>query len=221
MRIILLGPPGSGKGTQGERITRSYGYPRISTGDLLRAAVRARTPVGLEARAIMERGDLVGDDIVNTLVEERIGKDDCRGGYILDGYPRTIAQARSLESMEEGRPQFALDIRVGEDVVVERLSSRRICPKCGAVYNMKDHGDGAVTCHDCRVDLVQRSDDTPEVIRERLRIYREQTAPLIEYYQGKGRYYPVDGERDIDAVFEDVAAVLEKARDSIERDSRV
>lgn len=214
MRVILLGPPGSGKGTQGDLLTRTFGFPRISTGDLLRAAVQAETPIGLKAKAVMDRGALVSDDIVNALIKDRIFHDDCREGYILDGYPRTIFQAETLDSFEPGRDEVAVDIRVSDEAVVKRLSSRRVCSGCHRVYNVKNTENKAV-CPACGGDFFQRSDDTPDVIRKRLHVYMEETAPLIAYYISKGDYFAVDGERDIASVFEDVAAILTKARGNI------
>ena len=214
MRVILLGPPGSGKGTQGDLVTRTFGFPRISTGDLLRAAVRAETPIGLKAKDVMDSGALVSDDIVNALIKDRIFHDDCRKGYILDGYPRTIFQAESLESIEPGRDEAVVDIRVSDEAVVKRLSSRRVCRGCHKVYSMKSALNEAV-CPACGGELFQRSDDTPDVIRKRLHVYMEETAPLIAYYIRKGDYFAVDGERDVASVFEDVTAILTRVRENI------
>jgi adenylate kinase len=220
MRVVMLGPPGSGKGTQGDLVTRKYGFPRISTGDLLRAAVQARMPIGLEAKAVMDSGELVKDDIVVALVEERIRKEDCRLGYVLDGFPRTIAQAKALESMDRERPEIVLDIRVGEASVVDRLSSRRICSGCGAVFGVKMPSE-ASACTECGGSLVQRSDDKAEVIRERLRVYREQTEPLINHYKERGRYFAVNGTREIEAVFSDVADILDRNMDLFGEGKRI
>ena len=220
MRIVLLGPPGSGKGTQGDLVTRKYGFPRISTGDLLRAAVQAQTPIGLKAKAVMDSGELVRDDIVIALVKDRIYREDCVSGYILDGFPRTIAQAKALESMDAERPEIALDIRVDEESVVARLSSRRICRGCGAVFNL-NMSSGASACTDCGGDLIQRSDDRAEVIRERLRVYRQQTLPLINHYKEKGRYFAVDGAREIEAVFSAVADILDRNRELSPEGTRI
>jgi adenylate kinase len=220
MRIVLLGPPGSGKGTQGDLVTRKYGFPRISTGDLLRAAVQEKTPVGLKAKAVMDSGELVSDEIVIALVDERIRREDCRGGYVLDGFPRTVVQAEALSSMDPERPEVAVDIRVEENDVVDRLSARRICGVCGAVFNLKLSA-GSPSCTECGGPLVQRSDDTQETIRERLRVYRELTEPLIGYYREKGRYFAVDGAREIEAVFADVAAILDGTMDSSGKGQRI
>lgn len=220
MRIILLGAPGSGKGTQGDLVTRKYGFPRISTGDLLRAAVQAKSPIGMKAKAVMDSGELVKDDIVNALVKERISEEDCRRGYVLDGFPRTILQGEALESLDRDRPEIAVDIRVDEDEVVARLSSRRICGGCGSVFNLREDPDAA-TCEKCGGELIQRSDDRVEVIRERLRVYKEQTEPLIDYYKERDCYFAVDGARVVEAVFADVAAFIEKKMDFFGQEKRI
>lgn len=210
MRVILLGPPGSGKGTQGERIEHLYGFPRISTGDLLRAAAAEGTPLGLQVKAVMERGDLVGDDLVIEIVRERVHAQDCREGYVLDGFPRTLTQAKRLTEMDGERDETAIEIRVEDSVIVDRLSSRRICPSCGAVYNMKlKPPEQEGLCHICGSPLVRRQDDAPAVVRERLRIYHLQTEPLIGFYRMKSIFYPVHGENSIDRVFEDIRAILD------------
>ena len=179
MKIILLGPPGSGKGTQGDRIERSYGFPRISTGDLLRAALAAETPLGIKAKAAMERGDLVSDSVVINMINERIFSPDCQRGYLLDGFPRTIAQAESLLEMDSTRPEIAINICVDDDVLIERLSVRRVC-SCGAVFNLKakpPKEEGI--CDICGKRLFQRKDDDVAVIKERLKVYHGQTVALM------------------------------------------
>jgi adenylate kinase len=218
MRVILLGPPGSGKGTVGERLERSTGFPRISTGDLLRKAVRERTPLGRRAEEIMKAGRLVPDEIVTGIVRERIGRPDCVRGYILDGYPRTAGQAEAIRRLDGRRPEIALDLEVSEDTVVARLSARRVCPNCQAVYNiigLPPRREGV--CDVCGAAVVQRPDDRPEVVRERIRVYREQTAPLREDYRARSVLRPVDGEGPAEAVFARVAAELEAAREAGKR----
>jgi len=208
MRVILLGPPGSGKGTQGDRIERSYGFPRISTGDLLRAALAAKTRLGLKAKAAMERGDLVSDEVVVDMIKERIFSQDCRQGYLLDGFPRTIAQAESLLEMDGARPEIAINIRVDDDVLIERLSARRVCA-CGAVFNLKakpPKEEGI--CDICGKPLFQRKDDDVAVIEERLRVYRDQTEPLIDFYKNRRNYFSVDGEQGMEAVFSSIKNVV-------------
>ena len=210
MRIILIGPPGSGKGTQGDMVENAFGFPRISTGDLLRTAVAAKTPLGLKAKADMDRGELVEDNIVLNMIEDRIHDEDCREGYLLDGFPRNIAQAKMLEELDGNRPEVVLDIRVDDKILIQRLSARRIC-SCGSIYNLMNKKPRSESlCDECAGELIHRDDDRPEVIEERLRVYHTQTEPLVDYYTDKGGYHPVDGARDVDAVFADVKNVLDK-----------
>jgi adenylate kinase len=212
MRIILLGPPGCGKGTQGDLIGGRYGFPRISTGDLLRRAVRERTPLGIEADAAMKRGELVRDEIVLGLVRERIGLPDCRDGYVLDGYPRNRSQASDVEALDPGRPEIVIAIDVAEDEIVRRLAARRSCPGCEAVYNLearKPAREGI--CDACGGSLFIREDDKPEVIRERLRVYAEKTEPLLAYYGKKGTLRRVDGGNGMDATFTALRGILDAA----------
>jgi len=210
MRIIMLGPPGSGKGTQGELIEKRYEFPRISTGDLLRLAVSERTALGKKAEVQMKRGALVEDEIVLEIVKERIFNDDCRLGYVLDGFPRSISQAQKLEEMDGNRKEIVIEIHLPEEIIVERLSARRTCPQCAAVYSIlttKPKREGI--CDACGSRLFQREDDQPEVIKERLRVYRQQTEPLIGYYQKKGSFQRVDGSGEIEAVFQNISSLLE------------
>jgi adenylate kinase len=210
MRVILLGPPGCGKGTQGNRIEQSYGFPRISTGDLLRAEVAAETLLGLKARTVMESGELVSDAIVVEMIRKRIFSPDCRKGYILDGFPRTIAQAESLAYMDGSRLEAAIDIRVDNDVLIKRLSARWVC-SCGAVYNLKVKPPAEEgKCDVCGGSLLQRKDDDSGVIRGRLRVYRKQTEPLIVFYKKKGNYFFVDGEQGIESVFSSINYILKR-----------
>lgn len=211
MRIILLGPPGSGKGTQGDLIAKKYGFPKISTGDLLREAVREKTPLGEKAESAMLRGDLVSDELVIQLVEERIGREDCRKGYVLDGFPRNIEQARLLDSMEKQPVEVVLDIRVSEEKLVERLSSRRICARCGSIYNLSmKAADKQGICDSCGDELLQRQDDQPEVVRERLNVYHNKTEPLVEYYRKKGNYNRIAGNGTIETVFQGISTIIER-----------
>jgi len=212
MRIVLFGAPGSGKGTQGELIAKRTGFPRVSTGDLLRTAVRKRTPLGLKAEAAMKEGRLVSDDVVIGLVQERLADPDCRRGYILDGFPRTIAQAEALASLDGKRPEVVIGIEVPAEVLIDRLSGRRICSSCQAVYNLavqppRRRG----ICDACGDPLVQRPDDTPEVIRERIRVYHEQTEALKGHYLRLGSYRSVDGRGTIEEIFQRIVRVLEDA----------
>ncbi len=212
MRIILLGPPGGGKGTQGDLIVKRYGFPRISTGDLLRQAVQDRTPLEIEADAAMRQGGLVRDELVLGLVRERIGRPDCRDGYVLDGYPRNLAQAKDVEAIDPGRPEIVIAIDVAAEEIVRRLANRRSCPDCGAVFNLivrKPAREGV--CDACRGALARRADDDPAVIRERLRVYAEQTEPLLAYYGKKGDLRRVDGGNGMDATAEAIREILDAA----------
>jgi adenylate kinase len=217
MKIILLGAPGSGKGTQGDLVTKTYGYPRISTGDLLREAVSLGTALGQEAKAIMERGDLTEDDLVIKMVEERITKPDCAGGYILDGFPRTINQARKLDSIDQNHREVVIEIYLPDQVVVDRLSARRICSNCGTIYNLLSNiPEAENVCDVCSGKLIRRDDDMPEVIQDRLKVYHEQTEPLVDYYKAKTNYYQINGEGIIEDIFARVREVLDKAIDKTE-----
>jgi len=212
MRVILLGPPGSGKGTQGELIEEQYGLPKISTGDLLRSAVREGTSLGRKAEAVMNSGELVPDGLVLQIVAERISGKDCARGYVLDGFPRNVNQAVMLESLDGGRPEVALDFRLSEGKLIERLSSRRVCAACHRVTNLSlkpPLREGV--CDTCGGELIRREDDRPEVIRERLKVYQRETEPLVEYYRRKGTYNRIDGEPAIRTVFEAVRSVLDAA----------
>ncbi|MBN1939079.1 MAG: adenylate kinase [Candidatus Aminicenantes bacterium] len=211
MRLIFLGAPGSGKGTLGEMVSRATGFPRVSTGDLLRKAVREGTPTGRKAEAVMKAGGLVDDAIVTELVRDRISAPDCLGGYILDGYPRTVAQARAVDAIDTGRPELAIDLTVGEESIVERLCGRRVCPACGAVFHVnRKPPQAAGVCDACGGELIQRSDDAPDTVRERLRVYREATAPLEDYYRAKGTYRAIDGEGYAEDVYARIAALMTK-----------
>jgi adenylate kinase len=209
MRIILLGPPGSGKGTQGALIEQRYGFPEISTGDLLRLAVQKKSPMGMQAKAAMDKGDLVNDDIVLQLVAERMAMEDCNEGYVLDGFPRNMKQALMLEKLDCPH-EVVLDIRLEEETLISRLSSRRICARCGNTYNLivKPPGrDGS--CDKCQGELVQRLDDEPAIIQERLKVYHQETEPLVVHYRNKDVYHRIDGNRDIEQVFDDIQSILE------------
>ncbi len=212
MRIILFGAPGSGKGTQGDLIAKRYGIPRISTGDLLRLAVRKGTPLGRKAESFMNSGRLVTDEVVEGLARERIAEPDCRPGYILDGFPRTIGQAEAMAGMAGSRPEIVIGIEVRPEVLVDRLCGRRVCASCSAVYNIHVQPPAAAgICDICGGELVRRKDDTPEVIRERIRVYHEQTESLKDYYRRKNVFHAVDGERPIAVIFQDVAGLLDAA----------
>ena len=211
MRVILLGPPGGGKGTQGELIEKKYGFPKISTGDLLRREVQEKTPLGEMARAKMNQGELVSDDIVIEMIKQRIFQPDYKRGYVLDGFPRNISQARRLEEIEEKRPEIVIDIYLSEQVLIQRLSARRVCSGCGVIYNLLARNpkkEGA--CDVCGSELIQREDDTPDVIKERLKVYHEQTEALIDYYSTKKVYFRIDGEGKIETISTNIYSVLDR-----------
>jgi adenylate kinase len=211
MRIILLGPPGSGKGTQGELIEKKYGFPKISTGDLLRREVQEKTPLGGMAEAKMNKGELVSDEIVIEMIKHRILQPDCKRGYILDGFPRNVVQARRLEDIGEKRREIVIDIHLSEQALIQRLSARRICSNCGAIYNLlirKPRKEGR--CDVCGSELIQRKDDDPEVIKERLRVYQEQAEALIDYYSKKNVYFRIDGEGKSEAISKNIYSVLDR-----------
>lgn len=210
MRIILLGAPGSGKGTVAEALREAYGFPKISTGDLLREAVREKTPLGLVAASQMGKGGLVDDATVLALLRERLARTDCQGGYVLDGYPRNQAQADSLDSLGLAGPEIVFDLRVPDETVLERLANRRTCPRCEAIYHLVNRPPKkAGICDVCGTALVQRNDDTPEVIRERLKTYHAKSEPLIARYSAKGNLHVVDGNRGAAAVILEVRRILD------------
>lgn len=212
MRIILLGPPGSGKGTQGDLIEDKYGFPKISTGDLLRNAVKLGTDLGKKAEAAMNRGELVSDEIVIEMLKQRIFQQDCQSGYLLDGFPRNISQARHLDEIVQDTSEIVLDIHLSDQTLIDRISARRICPQCGAIYNLMGKAPlKADTCDQCSEKIIQREDDTTEVIQRRLLVYHEQTEPLIEHYRHQSIYYRIDGEGKIEDVFAVICSVLDKA----------
>jgi len=217
MRIIMLGAPGSGKGTQGDLIARKYGFPEISSGDLLRQAVRDKTVLGSEAEAVIKRGDLVSDDIVIGMIKERIEKEDCLPGYILDGFPRTISQAHALEKISPDDEEIVLDIDLDDSVVIDRISARRVCSSCSHIINLalttaaqKDAKEKSDLCEDCGGTLVQRADDKPEVIQDRLKIYHAQNEALVGFYKEKNVYFRVEGEAKIDDIFENICLLLDE-----------
>lgn len=204
----MLGPPGAGKGTQAERLARSHQLPKISTGDILREAVQAGTGLGLVAKATMEGGNLVGDDVMIGIVRERLDREDARRGFVLDGFPRTVVQAAALDSMVEGRgPLVVLDIVVPEDVLVRRLATRRICSKCGVNAAVEWIGD----CQKCGGKLIARIDDGVEIVRERLKIFLRQTQPLVDYYSTRPTFRSIDGNQPPDRVAARIEAALTDA----------
>ena len=201
----MLGPPGAGKGTQAERLARSRSLPKISTGDILREAVAGGTDLGLVAKATMEAGNLVSDDVMIGIVRERLDRDDAQRGFVLDGFPRTVVQATALDGMVDGHgPLVVLDIVVPEDVLVRRLATRRICSRCGVNAAVEWTGD----CQKCGGPLVARIDDGVEIVRERLKVYQRQTKPLVDYYSTRSTFRSIDGNQPPDTVTGRLNAVL-------------
>lgn len=204
VRLVLFGAPGVGKGTQAQALQRRFDAPHVSTGDMLRAAIREGTALGKQARAVVERGELVPDALVSALVAERLGRDDVRDGFVLDGYPRTVRQAADLDAALAGRGS-AVDVVVNLEVpaaeIVERLAGRRSCPACGATYHVRfQPAKAGEICDRCGGTLTQRLDDAPDVVQGRLRVYEAQTAPVLEHYRGRGLLVDVDGRGTPDEV---------------------
>jgi adenylate kinase len=212
MNVILMGLPGAGKGTQAERIVEEFAVPHISTGDMFRAAVKEQTPLGVEAKSYMDKGLLVPDEVVIGIVRERLGKDDCKNGFLLDGFPRTVAQAESLDQTLEGlgkKIDHVINIDVDRESLLARLTGRRICRQCGATYHViynppEAHGK----CDKCGGELYQRDDDNEKTVATRLDVNIEQTAPLLAYYLKQGTLRDINGEQEIGQVFEDIAGIL-------------
>ena len=212
-RLIILGRQGAGKGTQCVRLSRHYVVPHISTGDMLRAAVRERTDVGLMAKEVMDSGGLVGDDIMIALVDERLKRSDAQTrGYILDGFPRTVYQAEALDKITVDRPiHLVIDLDVPREIVVARLSARRVCRDCGTNYTATGLERQPWICEVCGGDVQQRDDDTPEAVNRRLDLYETQTAPLLEYYGSQERLMVVDGVGHPDQVFQRLTTSIDNA----------
>jgi adenylate kinase len=213
--LILLGPPGAGKGTQAARLKTRYGAAHLSTGEMLRGAVAAGTEVGREAGGIMAEGRLVPDGLINRLVAERIGQPDCGRGFILDGFPRTTAQAEALDDLlaeRELKLDAVIEFAVDDDALVDRISGRYACARCGALYHDTAHPPAvAGVCDACGgTEFVRRADDKPDTVRARLRSYHEQTAPLLPYYRAKGVLVTVDGMADINRVTDEIVGRLDK-----------
>jgi len=216
MNLILLGPPGAGKGTQASRLAERHGLAHLSTGDMLRAAVAAGTEVGKKAASIMQSGGLVPDDVMIAMISERIEEPDCRNGFILDGFPRTTAQAEALDKLlaDKGRRiDRVLEIAVDDDKMVERIAGRFTCARCGAGYNdVTKPTEKPGVCDDCgSTEFTRRKDDNPETVRARLEAYHAQTAPLLPYYGEQGKLVVIDGMADIDAVTMEIEAAIAAA----------
>lgn len=207
LAIIMLGPPGAGKGTQALLISEAIKVPHISTGDMLREALKNETELGKKAKEYMESGALVPDELVDAIVAERLKREDCDEGLILDGYPRTISQAEALQSIfqEDGSRVLTIGVEVGDSILIDRLSSRWTCPACGKMFNANlDPSKVNGKCDACGADLIQRKDDTKEVIAERLQVYHKATLPLVQYYQQGNLYFGVDGDQPIETICETI-----------------
>lgn len=212
MKIVMLGAPGAGKGTQAIKIADKYDIPHISTGDIFRANIKGGTELGQKAKSYIDKGELVPDEVTIGMLLDRIAQDDCKNGYVLDGFPRTIPQAESLtEALKSQGDQidFALNIDVPDEAIIERMSGRRACPKCGATYHIVFAAPKTENiCDKCGTELIIRSDDKPETVKDRLNVYHQQTEPLIAYYKAAGVLREVDGTQELPKVFEDVVAIL-------------
>ncbi len=212
MKIIMLGAPGAGKGTQAEKIAEKYGLPHISTGDIFRKNIKEGTELGKEAKGYMDKGALVPDELTVRMLLDRVSKSDCKEGYILDGFPRTIPQAEALDAelTKLGEKiDYAVDVEVPDENIVKRMSGRRACPKCQATYHLefippKQEG----VCDECGTGLVIRDDDKPETVQKRLSVYHEQTQPLIDFYGKKNVLHTVDGTQDVEDVFKAIKDIL-------------
>lgn len=216
MNLILMGLPGAGKGTQAERIVDVYEIPHISTGDMFREAMKNETPLGKEAKSYIDKGELVPDSVTNGIVKDRLSQADTEKGFLLDGFPRTLAQAEELDTILEElgkKVDDVLNIHVAEDVLVDRLAGRIICRSCGATYHKTNNPPKVEgTCDRCGShDFYQREDDKPETVKNRLEVNIKNSEPILAYYQDKGVLHTIDGDRNIDAVFEDVKSIIDKA----------
>ena len=212
MKIVMLGAPGAGKGTQAIKIADKYDIPHTSTGDIFRANIKGGTELGQKAKSYIDKGELVPDEVTIGMLLDRIAQDDCKNGYVLDGFPRTIPQAESLtEALKSqgDRIDFALNIDVPDEAIIKRMSGRRACPKCGATYHIVYAAPKTENiCDKCGTELIIRSDDKPETVKDRLNVYHQQTEPLIAYYKTAGVLREVDGTQELPKVFEDVVAIL-------------
>ncbi len=212
MKIVLLGPPGAGKGTQAKSISNKYSIPHISTGDIFRKNISENTPLGIEAKSYIDKGLLVPDEVTINMVNDRLSMDDCKNGYLLDGFPRTVEQAEALDKFLSERGEkldTALLIEVPSNFIVERMTGRRVCPSCGASYHVKFNPPVVEgKCDVCGSDLIQRKDDTMEIVQDRLNVYEAQTQPLIDFYRNKNQLSAVDGTKAINEVFESICEIL-------------
>ncbi len=205
MKLVFLGPPGAGKGTQAAGVCQRFAIPHISTGDMLRAAIAKETETGLKAKVFMDQGQLVPDEVLVQMVKERLSESDCVNGYLLDGFPRTVKQAEALDLIS--KPDVTVDVEVPDEKLLARLTGRRVCMACKGTFHVTKLGDATV-CPDCGGELIQRDDDKPATIQKRLDVYHSQTAPLIDYYEKCGSLKKVDGDQAPDKVFEAILVAL-------------
>ncbi|MCR5153679.1 MAG: adenylate kinase [Lachnospiraceae bacterium] len=214
MKIIMLGAPGAGKGTQAKKIASKYGIPHISTGDIFRANIKNQTELGRKAKSYMDQGALVPDELTLELIMDRFKEDDCKNGYVLDGFPRTIPQAEALtEALKKSGDaiDFAVNVDVPDEAIISRMSGRRACVNCGGTYHIEFNPTKVEgVCDACGGQLILRNDDKPETVKNRLDVYHAQTQPLIEYYKKEGVLREVDGTKEMSEVFEDIISILEK-----------
>ena len=205
MKIILLGAPGSGKGTQANLMAEKYNLPHLSTGEIFREHIKNQTPLGVKVKEVMDSGNLCPDDLTIQIVKDRLSKEDCNGGYLLDGFPRNLAQAKALD--EFLAPEIVINIDVDIEKIEHRIVGRRNCPKCKGSFHIHFIGNAEI-CPTCGAKLVIRKDDNAETVRERLNVYHNQTAPLIDYYKAQGKLLTVDGNQEINDVFSEIVKVL-------------
>ncbi|MBS4206338.1 adenylate kinase [Lederbergia citrea] len=212
MNLVLMGLPGAGKGTQADKIVEKYGIPHISTGDMFRAAMKDGTELGLKAKSFMDKGELVPDEVTIGIVRERLSKDDCAQGFLLDGFPRTVAQAEALENIlaDMGKKiDYVVNIEVDQSILMDRLTGRRICKSCGATYHLVfNPPTESGVCDRCGGELYQRPDDNEETVQNRLEVNMKQTQPLLDFYHGKGYLKNINGQRHIDEVFLNIDSLL-------------
>ena len=205
MNVILLGAPGAGKGTQATKIVNKTGVPHISTGDIFRYNIKNQTPIGKVAKSYIDKGELVPDSVTVEIVKDRLFSDDCKKGYLLDGFPRNIYQAEELDKFSN--VEKVIDIEVDLSKLLKRITGRRVCAKCGESYHI-DFLNGKTTCDLCGGELIQRADDNEATVKQRLDVYEKQTAPLVEYYEKAGKLIRIDGDKTIDEVFEEISSKL-------------
>lgn len=204
MKIILLGAPGAGKGTQADKLVEKYGFPHISTGDIFRKNIKERTDIGLLAKSYIDAGKLVPDEVTIKIVENRLKESDCENGFLLDGFPRTVEQAKALDEITD--VDYVVNIDVPFEKLLKRITGRRVCPKCSSSYHV-DFLNGEDTCK-CGEKLIQRADDNEETVKQRISVYENQTAPLVEYYGKTGKLLTVNGHKSVDEVFEEIVNKL-------------